>query len=179
MLVKHGKKHEYQYLNYIPHFALLLGCCTLTETWTKNLDETAAIVTGRQLKPWTKKINPLWWFGNDDEPTPPEWYMPGSQQWLRVLAWYARNPLENFSNYVIGVSDRNLSVVGMAPIMVVAWNDLPGGRRGFKWSVIHLGWLRLPFISYVGKYIMWYAGWEYGGFFGFKWNILNSSIQAY
>jgi hypothetical protein len=65
----------------------------------------------------------------------------------------------------------------MAPIGVTAWNDLPGGRMGWKYSVIHIGWVKLPFVSYVGKRIMFYIGWETGGFAGAKFNLLNSPVQ--
>ena len=43
-------------------------------------------VTGRTPMPLVKKLNPLWWFGNHDEPTPPAWYMPGSPQWVLSLS---------------------------------------------------------------------------------------------
>lgn len=148
----------------------------MTEAWTFSEDKTQSTVTGRVLQPWQKKINPLWWFKNDEEPNPPDWELPGKPQWLRVIAWYARNPLQNFSKYVIGVYDRNYTVVGTAPVNVTAWNDI-GDETGWKFSVIHIGWLRLPFVSYVGKYVMWYAGWQWWGFAGGKFNILRSKVQ--
>ena len=59
------------------------------------------------------KINPLWWFGNSDEPRAPDWYRPGSK--FRNVAWYFRNPLENFSNYVIGIADKKSARSGWYP----------------------------------------------------------------
>jgi hypothetical protein len=148
------------------------------EVWQISADGSSATVTGRTLQPWYKKINPIWWLKNDGEPWPPDWQLPGYPYWIRVISWYLRNPFSNFGSYVIGVSDRNFTVIGMPPVLTTAWNDLPGGRTGWKYSIIHLGYLRLPFVSYVGKHVMWYAGWEAGGYFGFKWNILNSPIQV-
>jgi hypothetical protein len=40
------------------------------------------------------KINPLWWFGNIDEPVSPDWYRPGEN--FRDLTWYLRNPPRQF-----------------------------------------------------------------------------------
>jgi hypothetical protein len=36
----------------------------------------------------------------------------------------------------------------------------------------------LPFVSYTGKRVMWYAGWQKSGNFGFKFNILHSKVQV-
>ncbi len=127
--------------------------------------ETKA-TTGRVLRPWSKKVNPLWWFLNDDETS------------TNFVFKYIRNPMSNFCDYVIGVCDRNYTYYGTAPVDVTAWNDLPGDRTGWKWSVIQLGWLRLPFVSYTGKHVMWYAGWEVTGNFGLKFNILHSTVQV-
>lgn len=134
--------------------------------------------TGRTLRPWYKKINPVWWFLNDDEPNPPDWYMPGKAQWLRFPAWYLRNPLVNFADYVVGVCDRNYSITGTAPLYATTWADMPDPHPlGFKWSVIWLP-IPLPFVSYTGKRILWYAGWKKTGDLGFKFNILKSKIQV-
>src|SRR5439155_22746449 len=47
-----------------------------------------------------QKLNPLWWFGNADDPVPPKWYRPGKR--MRKLTWSLRNPGHNFTFYVIG-----------------------------------------------------------------------------
>jgi hypothetical protein len=85
------------------------------ETWVISADLQAASVSGRIEQPIWTKLNPVWWFLNDDEPDPPDWQLPGKPYLIRQLSWYARNPLQNFGNYVLGVHDRNYTVVGTAP----------------------------------------------------------------
>ena len=136
-------------------------------------------VTGRTPVAWWKKINPIWWFLNNDEPLPKTGlasYYPGRPYWLAVISWYIRNPLVNFSDYVVGVCDRNYVIYGSAPVMTVILSDI--GKTGWHWSVIKLGILRLPFVSYAGKRIAFYAGWQPAGCLAFKFNILNSPVQA-
>jgi hypothetical protein len=135
-------------------------------------------VTGRTRRPLRKKLSPLWWLMNDAEPWPPDWYLPQRLPPLRVLSWYLRNPLQNFGNYVLGVCDRNFTVRGTAPVMMVMWDDAVPPRTGWKWSVIRLGVLRLPFISYSGR-VLFYAGWQPNGFFGFKLNLKDSPLQLW
>jgi hypothetical protein len=150
----------------------------MTEVWTQSDDGTSATVTGREKQPLTKKINPLWWFANDEEPEPYPGLYPNWPQWLRKTAWALRNPLQNFGKYVVGVYDRDYTVTGDAPVLATTWLDLPGTpRTGFKFSTVHVGWLRLPFVSYAGTHVLWYAGWQWWGFFGFKFNILHSKVQ--
>jgi hypothetical protein len=139
--------------------------------------ETQSFV-GRTLRPWWKKVNPLWWFANDDDPLPPDWELPGKPMWLRVIAWYIRNPLSNFADYVIGVCDRNYSVIGTAPLYATTWADVPeSNRTGFKWSLIKTR-IPLPFVSYTGKRVLWYAGWQKSGNFKIKFNLVNSKVQV-
>ena len=76
-------------------------------TWVASADAQTASVSGRVAQPTWKKLNPVWWLLNDDEPDPPDWQLPGKPYLIRQLSWYARNPLQNFGRYVIGVSDRN------------------------------------------------------------------------
>jgi hypothetical protein len=135
-------------------------------------------VTGRTRRPLHNKLSPLWWLMNDAEPRPPDWYLPQRLPLLRLLSWYLRNPLQNFGNYVFGVCDRNFTVRGTAPVMLVTWDDAVPPRTGWKWSVIRLGVLRLPFISYSGR-VLFYAGWQPNGFFGFKLNLKDSPLQLW
>ena len=129
-------------------------------------------VSGRGRKPACKKLNPIWWFGNEDEEQLPDWYQPIWPFWRRRLYWYYfRNPLQNFRAYVLGVNDRNYEVIGRPPVMTVQRNDLRPDERGWQWSVIKLSALRLPFISYSGKKVVWYIGWQPSGFFGAKFNL--------
>jgi hypothetical protein len=110
-----------------------------------------------------QKWNPIWWFGNVDDPEPPDWYRPGSRhrRWL----WQLRNPLHNFTFYVIGVADRAFTRTGRHPEHVFA----PDG--GWNWAVTRLGWVRLPFVSFNGERCRFYLGWRERGNFGGKINI--------
>jgi hypothetical protein len=152
---------------------------TSSETWIVSDDGQIASVTGRVEQPIWKKLNPVWWFLNEDEPDPPEWQLPGKPYLIRQLSWYARNPLQNFGKYVVGVRDRNFTVIGTAPVYATNWSDVERNKKGWKFSIIHLGWLRLPYASYEDEQVIWYAGWQWSGFFGFKFNLKNSSFQIW
>lgn len=145
----------------------------MSETWNVDSTQTKATVSGRTLVAWYWKINPIWWFGNAAEQNLSEapWYMPKSPNWFRALAWGLRNPLQNLRAFVIGVQDRNYTVTGKAPVMAVQRNDLEPPQTGFQWCWIKLSVLSLPFVSYSGAHVTWYAGWQPTGFFGFKFNI--------
>ncbi len=49
-----------------------------------------------------QKFNPVWWFGNLDDPTPPDSYRPEDRH--RKIKWRLRNPLHNFMFYVVGIA---------------------------------------------------------------------------
>ena len=108
----------------------------------------------------TQEWNPAWWLGNADDPQPPEWYRPG--QPMRRLLWQLRNPLHNFTFYVIGIHDQEFVRLGRAPKSVFH----PDG--GWNWAVIQRGRLRLPFVSYSGRHVRFYALWREKGNFGLK-----------
>jgi hypothetical protein len=108
------------------------------------------------------KINPLWWFGNVDEPRAPEWYRPGSS--FRNVAWYFRNPLANFSNYVIGIADKKSVRSGKYPTQI----SKPCG--GWNFAVSHRHILYLPFLDYKHGRFEFYFGWRERGNFGIKLN---------
>lgn len=112
----------------------------------------------RALQKW----NPLWWFGNVDDPEPPAWYRPSSpnRRWL----WQLRNPLHNFTFYVIGVADKPFTRTGKFPEAVFA----PEG--GWNWAVTRHRWCRLPFVSFNGEWGRFYFGWRERGNFGCKVN---------
>src|SRR5215212_8339854 len=59
------------------------------------------------------KWNPIWWFKNADDPLPPESYRPHDKG--RALKWQLRNPLHNFTFYVIGVADKKVVRSGLRP----------------------------------------------------------------
>ncbi len=141
----------------------------MAEVWYTTPSDKAAIVTGRVLKPLSKKLNPIWWFGNDDEQNldGAEWYMTGKPQWLRYLCWQFRNPLQNFRCYVLGVQDRNYTVVGTAPVMTVQRDDLWPPEDGWQRCTLNFNYVVLSFRSYCG-WCVFQWGWQPSGFFGVK-----------
>jgi hypothetical protein len=76
-----------------------------------------------------------------------------------------RNPAQNFRAYVVGVQDRNYTVVGKQPVLTVQRDDI--GQLGWQWCLIML-LLPRPFVSYSGTKIVTYLGWQPTGFFGAK-----------
>lgn len=108
----------------------------------------------------TQKWNPIWWFGNADDPQPPLWYRP--EQKLRGTLWQLRNPLHNFTFYVIGCHDKEFVRRGREPKAVFH------PQSDWNWAVIEKGWIRLPFVSYEGQHVRWYALWREKGNFGLK-----------
>ena len=154
---------------------------SLTETYKTLKVENEVeevLVEGRRKLPLYKKLNLVWWFLNEYEPIPPDWYHPGLNFWLRLPSWYMRNPLQNAGNYVFGVCDRNFTVRGLAPAIWTTYDDLDPPRTGLKWSIISLGCLRLPFISYVSARFLAYVGWQPNGFFGVKFNLKSTKHQV-
>jgi hypothetical protein len=89
-------------------------------------------IDGRSLKPLLQKLNPIWWFENDDEQhvSDAPWYHPEWPQWRREFYWnFLRNPLQNFRCYVLGVADRNYTVAGRTPVMTVQRDDRDQARE--------------------------------------------------
>ena len=97
-----------------------------------------------------------------DDPEPPDWYRLGSanRRWL----WQLRNPLHNFTFYVIGIADKCFTREGRFP------NAVFGPEGGWNWAVAKHKWLRLPFISFNGERWRFYLGWRERGNFGGKVN---------
>jgi hypothetical protein len=154
---------------------------SLTETYTTFMTENGfeeVLVEGRHKFPLYKKLNLVWWFLNECESTPPVWYNPKQNFLLRLLSWYLRNPFQNAGNYVFGACDRNFTVRGPAPVMWTTYDDLESPCTGIKWSIISLGCLRLPFVSYASARLLAYAGWQPNGFFGVKFNLKNTDFQV-
>jgi hypothetical protein len=69
------------------------------------------------------------------------------------------------------VQDRNYSEWGRSPVITVQRNDLQPPEFGWQWCVLAVGRLRLPFVSYSGRRVVWYLGWQPSGFFGAKFNL--------
>ena len=106
------------------------------------------------------KLNPNWWRKNSDEPLP-WWWKPEASLSERKRTWFFRNPMHNFNNYVIGVSDRHLHVRGLNAHSI--WND----EGPFNLTLTQSGPLiHLPMISRRGPWLEWYVGWRPTGSFG-------------
>lgn len=134
--------------------------------------------SGRARKPLWKKLTGMfwWWWMNDDNQTVDQatWYHREWPQWRRWLVWNVfRNPLQNFRAFVVGVQDRNYTVIGKYPVQCVQRDDLIPPETGWQYCLIKTA-VPLPFVSYSGKRILWYAGWQPSGFFGFKINFHQS-----
>ena len=128
---------------------------------------------GRTKKPIALKLNPVWWLMNDDEQTVDEapWYLPSRPYWWRWACWNIfRNPAQNLRAYTIGVQDRDYTVTGRAPVLTVQRDDHDLPERGWQWCILHGGalWLPRPFVSYSGRRVTWYLGWQPSGFAGAK-----------
>jgi hypothetical protein len=135
--------------------------------------ETPIYVKASELKPsWKKKINPIWWFGNDLEPIPMKEYRPNDSQWKRILAWRLRNFMYNFFSFVIGVVDRDQEIYGMDPLQQDAFLPVQKSRLVFTYVPGHLifSWFPLPFWSWWMSYDSGrkqkeiYVGWYFGRF---------------
>lgn len=113
------------------------------------------------------KINPVWWFGNADDPTPPDWYRPDDKH--RKTKWYFRNPLHNFTFYIIGLADKPFYRSGWYP----KHNSDPKG--GWDFDIIRRHILFLPHISYERSWCSFYFGWRERGNFGIKLNFHHKS----
>lgn len=140
--------------------------------------------------PLIKKLNPIWWFLNDDQQRVDQapWYEPTWPEWERILVWNMfRNPMQNFRSYVIGVQDKSFYVTAKKPWGTIQRNDLCNRnpktgaiiscQTGYQWHWLWGGDLLfpLPFVSYSGKNVVWYAGWQPGGFAGTKLNLHSSA----
>ena len=119
----------------------------------------------RQIEP-LDKLNPVFWFGNIDDPTPPAKYRPNDSG--RKARWYMRNSCHNLTFYVIGIADKEFVRVGRHPARVFN----PNG--GWNWAVSKYRLWRLPFVSYGRGRFKFYCGWRNHGNFGMKLNF-NSS----
>jgi hypothetical protein len=118
------------------------------------------IITNTIHIPTAQKFNPLFWFKNADDPEPPAKMWPGDPH--RHFKWYWRNPLHNFTFYVIGIADKTFVRTGKYPARVFA----PDG--GWNWTMSKYKCLRLPFVSYQAGTFHFYVGWRNRGNFGFE-----------
>lgn len=114
--------------------------------------------------------NPVWWWGNADDPEPPDWYRPDDPR--RKTKWYFRNPLHNFTFYVIGLADQEFTRVGPHPGTVFN----PDG--GWTWAWSRARFLPLPYVSYRRDALQFYFGWRERGNFGIKLKGLRGTPAA-
>jgi hypothetical protein len=114
---------------------------------------------------WYNRINVIWWFGNREEPTPPDWYCPSNA--LRTPMWYLRNPMKNFTWYVIGIADKKTVRSGKYPELITK----PKG--GWNFAMSSYKWIHLPYISYSYKSFVTYFGWRERGDFGMAFRFNN------
>jgi hypothetical protein len=126
----------------------------------KRVPLPSVIVTNHTHIPTAWKFNPVWWFKNYDHPEPPDWMWPGHPN--RHFKWYWRNPLNNFTFYVIGIADKTFVRVGPYPDRTFSPRD------GWNWAVCRYEWLRLPIISYHRGKFFCYIGWRGRGNFGIE-----------
>lgn len=133
------------------------------------------------LKATPKPTGFLWWFRNGDNwhapdinaaNDGPQPYLP-SIKWqpLRDFLWFLRNPIGNFMGFVIGVEGHDRTVYGPYGELTTLYDKSPH-EYGYVYTVINVGYLWLPFVSYSGKTFLWYLGWRpASGGFGAKFNI--------
>ena len=146
------------------------GCASLGPTTKRDIPQAPRIMSAEQKSQssrsfnisWKNKVNPLWWFGNIDEPAPPKNYKPLNAN--RSFHYVLRNPFHNFHFYVIGIADKNFVRLGRCPASVFNPHD------GWNWAVSQYKWLWLPFISYKRGNFKFYIGWREHGNFGIKLN---------
>ncbi|HEY2081311.1 MAG TPA: hypothetical protein VGI88_00895, partial [Verrucomicrobiae bacterium] len=87
-----------------------------------------------------ERLNPLWWFGNADEPVAPPWYRPNGK--MRTFLWHLRNPIHNFSHYVVGINDKESVRSGHYP------RSLSNPNGGWAFAVSKYKHIRLPCVDY-------------------------------
>ncbi|HLP76662.1 MAG TPA: hypothetical protein VK327_07035 [Candidatus Paceibacterota bacterium] len=157
--------------------AMLAGSRAVASSLATNLvaNTNGSVLDGRwhtvQITPPAKlpkiftlnKFNPVWWFGNADEPVPPRWFRPDDKH--RIFKWRMRNPFHNFTFYVIGIADKPHLRSGRYP------NHVGNPNYGWNFAVAKRKWVRLPFVSYKRGRFEFYLGWRTRGNFGGKINI--------
>lgn len=147
---------------------LLVGCGSVRKirhvpNWKQAAErEEDPLPVPNRFGPFSscQKLNPVFWFGNSDEPNPPDWYRPEDPG--RNWKWHARNPFHNLTFYVMGIADTEFTRIGPHPEHVF---DPEGG---WNWAVSRAALLPLPYVSYRGKRTQFYLGWRERGNFGIK-----------
>ena len=102
------------------------------------------------------------------EPVPLNGYRPGER--FRNLLWHVRNPFHNFDCYVVGLSDKPFTRVGLFP------DDTFNPHGGWNWAMCRYHFLRLPFLSYAHHHFKFYFGWRAGGAFGIELKFASKEV---
>jgi hypothetical protein len=126
---------------------------------------------GVETPPLYLKVNPLWWIATSKPPADYETHSP-----LRRIDWFFRNPLHNFTFYVIGISDHVDSPAFHRYGKYPNANFAP--KPGWNICVIHYHWLRLPYVAYWNPRFSFYAGWRLAGEFGLKFNVFMRPVKS-
>lgn len=116
------------------------------------------------------KLNPVWWFGNIDDPAPPDWYRPNSKH--RTFLWHLRNPFHNFDYYVIGIADKPFKRTSRLT------DGAANPPRHWDFTLERRKLAVLPFISYHRGRFNLYFGWRERGNFGIKLNFPKPPGQS-
>lgn len=112
-------------------------------------------------------------------------FEPGKICFKRFLSWQARNPLHNFTAYVIGFKKaKNISFIQLALITTKQFtfyqklkkvNVFPMNDNSGMYLGLHN---KRPFFSFrcfvIKKWMEGYAGWRPGGGFGLACRLKNS-----
>ena len=162
--------------------AVGVGCSSLppgraTAALSSSLSETAAphsparpVLTNKPMhRPSPgQKWNPVFWFGNLDDPDPPDEYRPDDPR--RDGKWYCRNSMHNFTFYVMGIADKEFKYTGRHP-------GIFNPNDGWNWTVCRYKCVRLPLISYKKRSFLFYCGWRERGNFGMKLNFKSAHAK--
>ena len=125
---------------------------------------------GKQKSPPIRtidRLNPIWWLGNADSPEPPDWYCHGAPD--RKWRWQLRNPMHNFTFYVVGLADTPAVRTGRFPTDVFP----PDG--GWNWAIHRYYCIVLPFVAFDGGWCRFYFGWRERGNLGAKFNVSRTT----
>jgi hypothetical protein len=114
----------------------------------------AVVLAMVQIVSWRAGIDPS---ANRDEPDPPPWFPDKHPIWPRRLLYlgcYMRNPLHNFTHYVVGIAGKPFTVAGSR---ADSDNDGFADQGGWLHCTLHCNGGRPPYVSYSG-WCHFYAG---------------------
>jgi hypothetical protein len=95
-------------------------------------------------------LNPVWLASDEHRNLTWPWFL-----------WFLINPCANLLSVVLGVSHRTRTVTWARG---EGWTYTDGWNWG--WTVTLESKLRLPFVSYRGRYVEWSVGWKTSGAVG-------------